>query len=480
MGFFNDFFNDFFNFNRIAQRSKEFEDLLAAGDIDAVREQMTSRRALVEDAMRDYDTFMHPINFRPDKMVTDAQKNRTSDVKTWKIPMPFPVYINEISLVFLFGQPVKWTQESEDTDEAFSMFTDIIKRTRFNSKIRQCKRLAGAETESGMLFRTFIGNDGKPDVQIKVLAKSLGDDIYTRWDEYGNIISIAWGHYIREDKKSVYHFDIYTHDKIYRCRQTRGWEVEEEDNPIGKIPIVLFQQQKEWAGVEPMMHRMEYIMSHTADTNDYFADPIAIINADSVKTFPAKSDDGKTMIVKGHENASNAASYLTWNSAPESKKMEVEWLEEKIHMFSFTPKISLETLKSVAQLSGKALRTAMLLADIKAQKHKEVYDEMLDRVANIIKAIIGNVMDVGLESESQALNVSHSFTEPFGEDVATAITNLVASCDGGIMSHETAISLNPLVSDPSKEMERISEENDASLERERSASMMDLFEPTNA
>lgn len=472
------FITDLFNFNRVAQRSQEFEELLAAGDIDAIREQMTSRETIILDALKDYDTFKHPINFRPDKMVTDAQKNRNSDTKTWKIPLPYPVYINEIALVFLFGQPVMWTQDSEDTDDAFKAFSDVIKRTRFNSKIRQCKRLAGAETESAMLFRTFKDKEGKPDVQVKVLAHSLGDDLYTRWDEYGNLMAVGWGHYIREDKKSVYHFDIYMADKIYHCKQMRRWEIEEEDNEIGKIPIIVFQQQKEWAGVEPLMHRVEYMMSHTADTNDYFADPIAVLNADMIKQMPSKSEDGKTLIVKGHDNSTNAASYLTWNSAPESKKMEFEMLDEKIHLFSFTPKISLESLKAVSQLSGKALRTVMLLADIKAQKHKEVYDEMLDRTANIIKAIIGNVLDVSLAKQAEELVVSHAFAEPFGEDVANTINTLVAAHDGGLISQETAVSLNPLVKDPTREMERMEEEQAAAVESERQASMMDLFEPT--
>ena len=472
------FFNELFNFNRVAQRSQEFEELLAAGDIDAIREQMTTRQTLIIDALKDYDTFKHPINFRPDKQVTDAQKNRNGDAKTWKIPLPYPVYINEIALVFLFGQPVLWTQDSDNTDDAFKAFTDTLKRTRFNSKIRQCKRLAGAETQSGMLFRVFKDKDGKPDVQIKVLAKTLGDDLYTRWDEYGNLLAVGWGHYIREDKKSVYHFDIYTHEKIYHCKQTRRWKVEEEDNEIGKIPIIVFEQEKEWAGVEPMMHRVEYMMSHSADTNDYFADPIAVLNADMIKQMPSKSEDGKTLIVKGHDNSTNAASYLTWDSAPESKKMELENLEEKIHLFSFTPKISLDSLKAISQLSGKALRTVMLLADIKAQKHKEVYDEMLDRTANIIKAIIGNVLNVSLAKQAEELSVSHTFSEPFGEDVAATITNLSTSLDSGIISHETAVSLNPLVKDPTREMERIEEENEASFEQERQSAMMDLFEPT--
>lgn len=472
------FITDFFNFNRVAERAKDFEELIQKKDITAIKEQMTSRQDKIIDAMKDYDTFSHPINFRPDKQLTDAQKNRTTDAKTWKLPVPYPVYINEVSVVFLFGQPVKWTQDSEGTDEAFSAFSDVLKRTRFNAKIRQCKRLAGSETESAMLFRAFKDRDGKPDVQIKVLARSLGDEIYTRWDEFGNIISIAWGHYVRENKKSVYHFDIYMPDMIYHCKQERNWEVDEEDNPIGKIPIILFQQDKEWAGIEPLMHRIEYIASHTADTNDYFADPIAVLNADVIKQMPSKSEDGKTLIVKGHDSSSTAASYLTWDSAPESKKMEMEWLEEHIHTFSFTPKISLESLKGIAQLSGKALRTSMLLADIKAAKHKESYDELLDRTANVVKAIVGNVMNVGLKTQSEELKVTHSYSEPFGEDIAAAIGNIVQAHDAGILSQQSSVSLNPLVSDPAKEMERISDEADAYAEAQRQASMMDIFEPT--
>ncbi len=31
----------------------------------------------------------------------------------WKIPIPYPVFINEIALVFLYGRPLKWTQSSK-------------------------------------------------------------------------------------------------------------------------------------------------------------------------------------------------------------------------------------------------------------------------------------------------------------------------------------------------------------------------------
>lgn len=461
--------------NSIAGRKQEFDELLAAKDISAVMEQMTSRQDLITDAMKDYDTFQHPVNFREDKIITDKQGNFLRREPVWKLPVPYPVYINEIALVFLYGRPVRWSQLSEKTDNAWAAFQDVLKRTRFDSKIRQAKRLAGAETESAMLWRVFKDSDGNPDVQIRVLAKSKGDDIRVRWDMYENIISIGWGYYLKEDNNNtVYHFDIFTPNTIYRCRRAAmGWDVVEEENLIGKIPIILFQQEKEWAGSEPLQHRSEYIASRTADTNDYFADPIAIMDAEVIKNMPEKKDANKLLITKGQDGVDKAAKYLTWDSAPESKKAEVEWLEDKILTMTFTPKISLETLKSVSQLSAKALNTVMLLANIKANKRKESHDEMLGRTANLVKAIIANVLNVSLAAECKDLEVGHEFQEPFADDISEAITNIVKAMDGGIMSTETGVALNPLIKDAASEIKRIEAEKAEAAQRQ-----MDLFSDT--
>ena len=463
--------------NSIAGRKQEFDELLASKNISAIMEQMTSRQDLIVDAMKDYDTFQHPINFREDRIITDKNGNFIRREPVWKLPVPYPVYINEIALVFLYGRPVKWSQLSQNTDDAWAAFQDILKRTRFDSKIRQAKRLAGAETESAMLWRVFKDADGNPDVQIRVLAKSKGDDIRVRWDMYENIISIGWGYYLKEEKNNtVYHFDIFTPDKIYRCkRAVMGWDVVEEENLIGKIPIILFQQEKEWAGSEPLQHRSEYIASRTADTNDYFADPIAIMDADVVKNMPEKKDANKLLVVKGQDGVEKAAKYLTWDSAPESKKEEIEWLEDKILSMTFTPKISLETLKSVSQLSAKALNTVMMLANIKAAKRKETHDELLDRTANIVKAIIGNVMNVSLAQQVRDLKVGHEFQEPFADDIADAVNNITKLVDAGLLSTDTAVGLNPYVIDAAAEMEKISTEKAEAAQLQR-----DLFSGTES
>lgn len=456
--------------NRIAGRKQEFDELLASGDISQIRSKMRTNGSEATAAMREYDTETHEVMSRKDKILTDKKGNRRGIQHLWKLPIPYPAYINEIALVFLYGRPVKWSQVSEGTDEAFAKFLDVIKRTHFNSKIRQCKRLAGKETESAMLFRVFKDNDGTPDVQIRVLAKSKGDEIYTRWDQYENLISVAWGYNVREkEDKVVYHFDIFTPEFIYRCtKMPLGWQVEREINFIGKIPIILFQQEKEWDGVGHLINRQEWIISRAADTNDYFADPIAVYNIDVIKNLPEKGDVGKALYTNTKEGVDKAMAYVTWDNAPQSKKDEIELLDAHILSKSFTPNITLDTLKSISQLSAKALRTVMMLADIKASKRKESHDELLDRTGSLIAAIIGNVLDVSLKSQCDELSVSHEFKEPFGEDIEAYIKNITACLDAEIMSNETAIEKNPLIADAALEKERIKAEADERLKQQQS------------
>lgn len=469
MGFIQMFTN---YLNAVVGRNQEFEELIKTKDISRVKELFTTREALTAEALKEYDPSQHEINKREDKILLNKKGERKGVVKRWKLPINYPQYINEISLVFIYGRPVKWTNQSEGTDNAFKAFQDLVKRTRFDSKIRQCKRLAGSETQSAMLFRVFRNNENKPDCQIRVLAASKGDEIYARWDMYENLVSFAWGYYVKEDSKTTsYHFDIFTPEMIYRCKRVlTGWEVVEEVNAIGKIPVILFQQDKEWKGVEPLIHREEYIGSKTADTNDYFADPMFVVNADIIKNMPEKGDENKTLVSKGTEDVAKAAHYLTWDSAPESKKQEIEWLQKHILTKTFTPNIDFENMKGLSNVSGKALKQMMLLADIKASKHKEEHDELLDRTANLFIAIIGNVLNIALRKECNNLVVQHEFQEPFGEDIKETIENIAKAKDAEMLSTEGAIELNPLVKDKTQELKRIEKEAADAAQKQR-----DLF-----
>lgn len=445
-----------------------FERLIAARDIDTLLAQMDDRGEAATAALKEYNASTHEVCARPDKVVTDKQGNVTKRESVWKLPVPYQVYINELPVVFLYGRPVRWRQQSEGTDEAFNAFLQLLKDTRFDAKVRQCKRLAGAETQAAMLWRTYKGDDGQPAAQIRVLAQSKGDHIYTLRDQYENLLYVAWGYAVTEgEEELVRHVDIFTPATTYHCAQRDdGWHVDKEENLVGKIPIILFQQRKEWEGVEALINREEWIASHTADTNDYFADPIAIMSAEVIKNLPERKEAGKLLITNDRDGVNNAARYLTWDSAPQSKLQELDWLRSQILSKTFTPDITLDTLRSCSSLSAKALRTVMMLADIKAARLKETHDELLDRTASLATAIIGHVTDVRLRAQCDRLRVAHEWSEPFGEDVAEGLANVAAAFNSGLLSRETAIELNPVSPDPLREKERIAAEEQAT-ERQR-------------
>lgn len=457
------------NINAAIGRNQEFEQLIAAKDISRVIGKMNNQEAKVNKAICEYNPHFHEIMKREDKEITDKNGNYVRTEKTAKLPIPRQKLINEIALVFLYGRPVKWTNNSTELkgcEEAYNEFINVINDTHFNSRIRQCKRLAGAETESAMLFRVYKDENNKPKVQIKVLAKSLGDEIYTRWDIYGNMINFAWGYYTKEGNTSVHHIDIFTKDIIYKCKKnTIGWEVIQETNLVGKIPVIYFSQEKEWQGVEPLIEREENVISRDADTNDYFGDPLMLINSHVISSMPSKGDPNKTIVVEGMEDMTKAVGFATWDSASESKKNEFERLEKLILTHTFTPKIDIDTMKTLSNVSGKALKQLMLLATIKSERRKETHDELLTRVSSLILSIIGNVTNISIKAKCEKAIIGHEFQEPFADDIQEAIQNITNSIDNGTMSQETGLELNPLVKNVTVEKERITLETEKKIQQ---------------
>lgn len=64
----------------------------------------------------------------------------------------------------------------------------------------------------------------------------------------------------------------------------------------------------------------------------------------------------------------------------------------------------------------------------------------------------------------------HEFQEPFGENIAETIDNIVKARDAAILSAEGAVELNPLVKDHKQELERLAHEEEQASQNQR-----DLF-----
>lgn len=452
---------------------QSFAELLDAKDVSRALTMMHDHSIAATKNLRDYEVSSHKIMERKDRAVYDKNGNFLRWSKRWKIPIPYQPFINEIALVFLYGRPVKWGQLSEGTDEAFENYKNLNDEVHFNARVREAKRAAGSEGTAAILYHVYRDKEDNPRLLLNVLCKKNGDDIYTVKDQYKRLTAFAWGYYLTEaGNRTVYHVDIYTADTIYRAKRGNiGWEVAVLQNPVGKIPVLLFEQEVEHAGVQAMIERSESLESTDADVNDRFANPAMVATAEILNSLPKSEDEAKLFILKD----GGKIEYLTWDQASQSKANEYERLDKHILSKSFTPNIDFDNMKNLGNLSAKAIRKVMLLAVIKAEKRKETHDDYMNRHGSIMLSIMGNVLDYKNKSKYEALKLTHEFQEPFGDDVSEMLADVLKQYGAGALSLQSTLELSYLVKNAQKEYEQISKEQAEALERQMALNRTDVF-----
>lgn len=422
-------------------------ELLEQNDISGVIELMQNHDDEVEEALKEYNPQTHDVMNRPNK----SRKN-AKEYETEKLPRSRQRYINEVELFFLLGSPIKW-KLTEGDEEAYSLFTEFLQEQRFDSLMRKAKRLAGAETESAKLYHIYRNdNTNERAVKALVLARSTGYKLRPLFDQYGNLSAFAYGYKLKEQGKTILHWDIQTADSLYYCKKGAiGWEVEQFPNPTGKINIVYYRQPKAWSGAERRLNREEMLDSKVGDTNNYFADPIAVATGDVIDSMTDPNRPGKLIQVIGHESKFE---YLNPPQTSETRREEKSDLEKSILFDTFTPDLSFDNLKGLGTLSGSAIKNAMILGFIKRDNLKEIYEEMLDREKNIIIGILKYLYPNKAVAFDE-MKIKHEFTEPFAVDRQSDINQITQLYQVGLLSRESAISNIGIVDNASEEAQRI-------------------------
>lgn len=438
---------------------RDLYQLIQDRDISRAKQIFQDRDIEVQEAIKEYDPNEHEVMFRRDKPRKGKEPYRVQ-----KLPRSWQRYINEIALFFLLAKPIVWKSlneievkeengvKSQVADEAFEAFKNFLKETRFNTTMRQAKRKAGSETESAKIYHLYQDN-GVPKVKVLVISNSDGYTLRPLFDQYKNMIAFGYGYFLKESGKTVEHFDILTPYFIYRCKKEgMGWSVKVTFNPSGKINAIYYHQEKEWDGAERRIARDEEVDSKAGDVNNYHADPIALATADVLQSLADPETVGKVIQLQ-NKDASDFR-YVEIPTSNELKEAEKKVLRESIHQDTFTPDFSFEAMIGRGDLSGDAIKRAMILGYIKRDNRLEIYDELVDREKNLILSIMMNVTHIHLRDKLAKLKLEHDFAEPFDEDKYTEWSAIGKAFTDGIISLETAVKLMG-VSDPISEIERI-------------------------
>jgi SPP1 family phage portal protein len=456
---------------------ERLSELITGDDTDALLSLLETNLLIknIEDSIKQYEPKTHAVydlTKRKNKSIKDEAGNITDSILVTRLPLPIQKKIVLTAAAFLGTPSIDASPEGDVQDNMITVLKKTCDDNKLNYKFKTLAKIVMSEKQCAELWFT---RDAEPDhwtdfpitskfkLGVKLLAFSLGDTLYPVFDDYGDMIAFARGYKIKDEKgNDVQHFDVYMADKIYMGRKgAAGWEFWNGKqyqtgyragitNPIGKIPVIYYSQPlTEWEDVQPLIERLETKISNHADTNDYFDSPIVFAEGD-VQGFADKGESGK--VLTGKQGAK--VSYLTWDQAPESTRMEIENLNEWIYKYTNTPDVSFNNLKNLGYFSTIALKTMFTDAHLKASDKEEIFGEGVQRRYNYLKKALA-VISGGSLNKALVMDIKPKFEYFLPANVQELITTLVQAVQGGILSKETAVSLNTLVTDPVTEMERI-------------------------
>lgn len=416
-------------------------------DITSAISLMQDKDAEVDNALNEYNPQTHDVMKRPNKY-----RRGDDPYITEKLPRTRQRYINEVELFFLLGNPIVWKKEDGD-DDAYKLFLDFLREQRFDATMRKAKRLAGAETQSAKLYHVY--RDEKNNammVRTVVLARQTGYKLRPMFDQYGNLRAFAYGYTLTERGKNVEHWDIQTPDFLFFCKKaTLGWDVQTYENPTKKINLIYYHQPKAWDGAEPRIRREEMLDSKAADTNNYFADPIATATADVIQSMTSPEAVGKLIQLT---SPNSQFGYVNPPQNSEARKAEKQDLNDSILFDTMTPDFSFEKIKGMGTLSGDAIKNAMILGFIKRDNRKEVYEELVDREKNLVLSILSYLYP-NMVQKFASLVISFEFAEPFASDKQKNWTSIAQLYQSGVLSLESAVEMLALTDAPEEEVERL-------------------------
>ncbi len=447
----------------------ELQTLLSKPEELIKKIQSTKSSDSILTYQKQYDSKKHDITDntkRPDKTVeTDSG---TSLVTVARLPIPLQKQIVLLAAAFLCGNPVQFI--AAPVGETEKDFLAVLKRAWKDNKLDyESKRLAKlmmSETEVAEIWYTEASELGywkgtvndspsvKSRLRVKIAANKYGDKLYPVFSNSGDMIAFGRWYSVKNGDKVEEHFDLYTDTTTYiMVKGDAGWTSTPAKNETGKIPVIYYNQEfPEWHDVQEMIDRLEKLISNHADTNDYNGSPIIKVSG-KIAGFSKKGEAGKIIEM---ENGADA-SYLSWDSAPESIKLEYQTLRSLIFDMTNTPDISFENMKSLGVFSGIALKMLFLGAHLKASDKEEIFGKSIQRRINFMKRALANINVTFEKVEPLLIEPKFEYYLPKNNE---ELINMLSTATGAkpTMSQKTAVAQNPFVQDPVTELETIAQE----------------------
>ena len=195
-------------------------------------------------------------------------------------------HIVEFKKGYIFGDPIQYVQRSETLKEELDLFNKYMYK---NSKSSKDKDLAEDFYTRGVGYRIALPSDKLP-FEIFNLDNTNTGIVYSNNIQKSKLV----GFYLTHIKDDVYKVMCYTkfdvfHFNVTITKKSRGnfkaTFIKQENNPLGKIPIVEYKLNKSRLGlvelVKSMIDALNFITSADLDDIEQFVQSLLVfVNQD--------------------------------------------------------------------------------------------------------------------------------------------------------------------------------------------------------
>lgn len=460
---------------------KPIKEIMALKDANTIYTLLTSRkrcfRKSLDETEAEYNpmghSVMNPLKRKKKKVKVNSDKRDVNGNPIYKeqfvdrcrIAIPAQRLICERDVGFLLSNPVKYVIKGETDKQQNELFQRTIEVMQGNKIDYFDKRLARELfrcRECAELWYIIKDEDGEADeMRVMLLSPLRGDILYPHFDDYNRMDGFARRYNVLDELgNTTVHFDVYTASMVYRYVNNGANLTLTEAKPHGfsKIPVIYYRQEEtEWESVQPVIERLEELLSNWGDVNDYFGAPTYFFKG-KMKGFADKGEVGR--VYQG-EGDSADMKVVSWDSAPESMRQEVASLTNIIFSYSQTPDISFENMKSLGNnTSGAAIRLMFTDPHLKAETKEELFGEMFTRRFNVVKSGYATSIKGVPQRIVEALHVTPVFSPYIPKNELETLQLINLGTQGKeTMSQEDGVRLNPLVTNPDETLKQLQEQS---------------------
>ena len=434
--------------------------------IDLLKSQKKEFKVTYDDAAKQYDPKTHAVfdsGKRPDKFVQQYRgKDRNGKAiyetvlsPVTRLAVPYQKLIVERLIGTILGNKIKLSEESltsgsSETSDLYRAVKKIWKDNKLDFLNRDILRSLLSEMDVAEIWYPVVDENNKIEVKCRIVSYSKGDMLYPYFDSNGSMIAFSREYTVlNEEGKEAKRFDCYTKEGTLKYAEIEGkYEiVETTQNSFGKLPVIYYAQNApEWYDIQEFCDRQDTLTSNFSDTNDYFGSPMIVVEG-KVEGFADKGEQGKIVTLSNNANIK----YLTWDSGPESVKMEFDNNEDIIYGSMQIPNFQWSRIQNIGNLQNAILKLFFTDPHMKAETKWEVFGIGVQRRLNLLSSIASLVFGTKTKPDSVIIE---PVMEPYvPENLKEVIDSLITATGGEpVMSQQRGVQLNPMVENAESEL----------------------------